>query len=77
MTLSVKDHMRLQFEDLRWKYPGTKEAAIRDIFGESSTIHYAAVHRLLDDPAALEHYPQTVRRLRRLRDQWRAARRAG
>jgi hypothetical protein len=66
----------LSFERGRWKYAGAKETAIRDRFGLSATRYYQLLNALLDQPEALQHDPQLVLRLRRLRDQ-RAARRAG
>lgn len=65
----------LTFERLRWNFAGAKETAIREQFGCSATRYFQELHALLDDPAALVAEPQTVNRLRRLRDQRR--RRAG
>jgi uncharacterized protein DUF3263 len=50
-----------------WRQAGTKEAAIRDRFAESPAAYYRRLGRLLDDPAAMEHAPVLVRRLRRQR----------
>jgi hypothetical protein len=66
----------LTFERQWWKYAGAKETAIRDRFGLSATRYYQLLNGLLDRPEALQHDPQLVLRLRRLREQ-RAARRAG
>jgi hypothetical protein len=66
----------LTFERGWWKYAGAKESAIRDRFGLSATHYYQLLNALLDRPEALQHDPQLVLRLRRLREQ-RAARRAG
>jgi hypothetical protein len=66
----------LAFERQWWKYAGAKETAIRDRFGLPATRYYQLLNALLDRPEALQHDPQLVLRLRRLREQ-RAARRAG
>lgn len=52
-----------------WKYPGSREAAIRETFGLSPTAYAQRMVRILDDPAAHSVDPATVTRLRRLRDQ--------
>jgi Protein of unknown function (DUF3263) len=57
----------LAFERQWWKRPGAKEQAIRDTFGLSTTRYYQLLNVLLDEPAALEHEPVMVQRLRRLR----------
>ncbi|MBO3740547.1 DUF3263 domain-containing protein [Actinoplanes sp. NEAU-H7] len=57
----------LAFEGKWWKHAGAKEQAIRDTFGLSSTRYYQVLNGLLDNPAALEHDPVLIGRLRRLR----------
>ncbi len=57
----------LAFEGKWWKHAGSKEQAIRDTFGLSSTRYYQLLNGLLDNPAALEKDPVLVGRLRRLR----------
>jgi hypothetical protein len=57
----------LDLEASWWRYAGTKEAAIRDRFGESPSTYYRRLGRLLDDPASVDHAPVLVRRLRRQR----------
>jgi hypothetical protein len=52
----------------RFEYAGAREAAIRDLFGESSTRFYHRLNAILDDPAALAYNAVLVNRLRRLRD---------
>jgi hypothetical protein len=74
--LSVRDKMTLDFERQWWKYPGAKEAAIRELFTESATRYYQRLGRLIDEPAALSYDPLLVKRLRRLRDSRRVARSA-
>jgi hypothetical protein len=57
----------LDLEASWWRYAGTKEAAIRERFGEAPSTYYRRLGRLLDDAAALDHAPVLVRRLRRQR----------
>lgn len=64
----------LALEELWWKYPGAKDARIRDEFALSPTRYYQLLNAVLDKPAALVAHPVTVRRLRRLRERRRAAR---
>ena len=78
--LSDRDQAVLEFERHWWKYAGAKEQAIRDQFDMSSTRYYQVLNALIDRPAALEHDPLLVRRLRRLRaarQRARSARRLG
>lgn len=72
--LTVRDHMTLRFEERHWRFAGAKAAAIREQFGESATRYYQRLDALLGQPAALAEYPQTVRRLQRLREARRAFR---
>lgn len=65
----------LEFEGHWWKHAGSKEQAIRDSFGVSSTRYYQLLNTLLDNPAALAHDPVLVGRLRRLRSTWARTRR--
>ncbi len=58
----------LTFEKQWWKYAGTKETAIRELFDMSATRYYQALNALLDNPAALAAEPLLVKRLRRLRE---------
>lgn len=73
--LTVKEKMTLEFERTWWKYAGAKEAAIRELFDESTTRYYQRLSVLLERPDALAHDPMTVRRLRRLREARAQARR--
>ena len=66
--------MTLDFERHWWRYAGNRESAIRELFSESPVAYHQRLNRLIDDPAALDHDPQLVRRLRRLRAARRAAR---
>ena len=66
-ALSEREVQILAFESKWWKHAGAKEQAIRDAFGLSSPRYYQLLNGLLDNPAALEHAPVLVGRLRRLR----------
>ena len=65
--LDERDQQILAFESRWWKHAGSKEQAIRDTFEVSSTRYYQLLNTLLDNPAAIEHDPVLVGRLRRLR----------
>ena len=66
----------LEFEKRWWRHAGSKEQAIRDAFELSPTRYYQLLNALLDEPAALEHDPVLVQRLRRLRATRTRSRRA-
>jgi hypothetical protein len=66
-ALSDRERDILAFEARWWKHAGAKEQAIRDTFALSSTRYYQLLNAVLDNPAALEHDPLLVGRLRRLR----------
>jgi uncharacterized protein DUF3263 len=66
-SLTEREREILVFEARWWKHAGAKEQAIRDSFGLSSTRYYQLLNSLLDKPAAAEHDPLLVGRLRRLR----------
>ena len=65
--LNERDQQILAFEARWWKHAGSKEQAIRDSFGLSSTRYYQLLNALLDNPDALEQDPMLIGRLRRLR----------
>lgn len=65
--LSERDHEILAFERQWWKYAGSKEQAIKELFNMSSTRYYQVLNALLDNPAAMEADPMLVKRLRRMR----------
>ena len=78
--LTERDREIIAFERQWWKYAGSKETAIKELFDMSSTRYYQVLNGLLDHPAALEHDPMLVKRLRRLRasrQRARSARRLG
>ncbi|BCJ53728.1 hypothetical protein Asp14428_52030 [Actinoplanes sp. NBRC 14428] len=66
-VLTEREQQILAFEQKWWKHAGSKEQAIRDAFGLSSTRYYQLLNGLLDNPAALAHDPVLIGRLRRLR----------
>jgi hypothetical protein len=66
-SLTEREVQILAFESKWWKHAGSKEQAIRDTFELSSTRYYQLLNGLLDNPAALEHDPVLIGRLRRLR----------
>jgi Protein of unknown function (DUF3263) len=75
--LTERERQVLAFERQWWRRPGAKEQAIRDLFGLSPTRYYQLLNNLLDSPAALEHEPVLVKRLRRLRASRTRTRTAG
>ena len=78
--LSERDREIIAFERQWWKYAGSKETAIKELFDMSATRYYQVLNALLDHPSALEHDPMLVKRLRRLRasrQRARSARRLG
>lgn len=78
--LSDRDSQILGFERQWWKYSGSKEQAIRELFDMSSTRYYQVLNALIDTPDALAADPMLVKRLRRLRasrQRQRTARRLG
>ena len=80
VPLTDRDREILAFERQWWKYAGSKEQAIKELFDMSSTRYYQVLNALIDRPEALESDPLLVRRLRRLRatrQRQRSARRLG
>ena len=77
MELSARDCAIVDFEGGWWLLPGSKERAIRDELGMSSTRYYQRLNALLDEPAALAYDPLTVKRARRMREQRRRTRIVG
>lgn len=74
--LSERDQQILQFERQWWKYAGSKEQAVRELFDLSATRYYQVLNVLIDSPAALRHDPMLVKRLRRMRSSRQRARSA-
>ena len=78
--LSDRDRQIIAFERQWWKYAGSKESAIKELFDMSATRYYQVLNALVDRPEALAADPMLVKRLRRLRasrQKARAARRLG
>ena len=65
--LDARDREILAFERQRWRFAGSKEQAIRELFAMSATRYYQLLNVLIDRPAALEHDAMLVKRLRRIR----------
>ncbi|MCB7136909.1 DUF3263 domain-containing protein [Cellulosimicrobium marinum] len=74
--LGERDREILAFERQWWKYAGAKEQAVRELFDMSATRYYQVLNALIDSPAALEHDPMLVKRLRRMRSTRQRARTA-
>jgi hypothetical protein len=74
VALTDRDRAILDFERSWWTVHGPKETAIRERFDLSATRYYDILNLLLEDPAAMDHDPLLVRRLRRLRDRRRRQR---
>jgi hypothetical protein len=66
-VLDATTRQTLDLEASWWRYAGTKDVAIREVFAEEPVSYYQRLGRLLDDPRALDHAPVLVRRLRRQR----------
>ncbi|WP_132992361.1 DUF3263 domain-containing protein [Gordonia zhaorongruii] len=78
--LTRREHDILSFERQWWKYAGSKEEAIKELFSLSATRYYQILNALVDRPESLAADPMLVKRLRRLRasrQKARAARRLG
>lgn len=65
--LTERDIEILDFERSWWKHAGVKEQAIRERFDMSATRYYQLLNDLLETPAAMDHDPILVKRLKRLR----------
>lgn len=75
-ALTDDDAAILDFEESWFVSTVPKEQAIMERFGTSATRYYQRLNTLIDMPAALDHKPLLVKRLRRLRSQRQAARSA-
>lgn len=67
--LGDSDKEILDFAKQTWKYQGNQHEAIYKQFGYGPTTFFRKLNRVLDDPSALEHDAQTVRRYQRIRDE--------
>ncbi len=72
--LTVKQHTALRLASKRYKFEGARETDVMVELGMTITRFWQFVNALLDNPEALAAHPVEVGRLRRLRDQRRAAR---
>jgi len=61
--LTERDREIIAFERQWWKYAGSKETAIKELFDMSSTRYYQVLNALIDHPGALEHDPMLIKRL--------------
>ena len=61
----------LDFEGELYRHQGAKQSRIGQRFGMSLTEYLLRLNRLLDDPRAIAYAPQTVARLRRVRESQR------
>lgn len=67
----------LEFERSWWSNEAPRDQVVRARFQCSPEEYHAELAALLEDPAALEHDPLVVRRLKRLRLRARRARTEG
>lgn len=74
--LSERDQQILDLEQKWWKYAGSKEDAMRELFGFTPTRYYQVLNVLIDTPEALAAEPMLVKRLRRMRAERQRARSA-
>lgn len=65
--LSDLDREILEFEQNWVSHAGAKDTAVRERFDLTPTGYHQLLNRLIDLPAAEEHAPRLVRRLRRRR----------
>ena len=76
-VLSERDMHILAFERSWWRFAGTKERDILEVFGVPVTRYYQLLNEIIDRPEAAEFDPVLVTRLRRQRSRrqrFRAAR---
>lgn len=74
--LTVRHREMLAFEAQWWRHEVDRETAIRQLFGLSQSRYAQILNVIVEWPAALDHDPLLVRRLRRDRATARAARAA-
>ncbi len=75
--LADDDRRILDFERCWWLFGGSKDRAITEELGISSSEYYRRLRELLSDPDADAYDPLTVRRLRRVQASARSVRTAG
>lgn len=66
-ALTPAEQRVLAFERQWWKVAGSKEQAVREAFGMSTTRYYQVLNALIDRPEAVAFDPMLVQRLRRVR----------
>ncbi|HEU5038621.1 MAG TPA: DUF3263 domain-containing protein [Nocardioides sp.] len=74
--LTDLDRAILAFEQDWVAHAGAKDTAVRERFALTPGDYHQLLNRIIDHPAAEDHAPRLVRRLRRLRDARRQRRRA-
>ena len=72
--LSERHAAMLDFERSWWNHHEPRDQVIRARFQCSPEEYHAELTEVLDDPAALEHDPLVVRRLKRFRQRARRLR---
>ena len=65
--LTEADKRILVFERGWWRFPGSKEREILEVFSMPATRYYQLLNELIDRPEAAEFDPVLVTRLRRQR----------
>lgn len=78
--LTDRERSMLDFERQWWRYAGSKEQAVRELFDMSATRYYQVLNALIDRDEAVDYDPMLVKRLRRMRasrQRARTARRLG
>lgn len=75
-SLQERERAMLDFERQWWRYAGSKEQAVRDLFDMSATRYYQVLNALIDRDEAVEYDPMLVKRLRRMRSSRQRARTA-
>ncbi|WP_285642820.1 DUF3263 domain-containing protein [Lentzea sp. NBRC 102530] len=65
--LTSRERTMLAFERQWWKYSGSKEQAIRELFDMSATRYYQLLNALVESEAALAADPMLIKRLRGVR----------
>jgi hypothetical protein len=74
--LTDREVQIIMFERQWWRYEGSKDKAVRDLFEMEPTRYYQLLSALIDRPEALAFDPRLVARLRRQRDERHKARSA-
>lgn len=75
--LTVKQKMTLDLQRTPFRYQGSQDVEIRELFGEHSAAYYQRLQATVDLPGAEEYAPDVVHRVKRQRERraaWRSAR---